>query len=1107
MPVREADPQGTACFGSEVLVSYFRVRPNAGPIGVPIKSQVLASHTAQDLALVARRAGLLAGCLALTMAGLAIAQNIAPAQGFGPPAVGPLRTIPGFVGVGGPADAPPKEPIVPLSGKLGVQLVNVPSVDLLPINLGAVLIEDAAETTGRIREGVGSPLSFDFDPAMGGLYEVPGGGWLWALDVRAPGSFGVRIHFADFQLPAGAQAIVYDPQIPDNLPDPYSTTGPLNNGDFWAWTSWSDTARVEVYLPPEVAADRFNQFFRIDQALHIYRNPTTGLAGAYGDRELPCHNDLECFSNWTQAGAGVGRMQFTIGSSGFACSGAMLNNLGGDLTPYFMTARHCMQDNSQALGSLQVYWFFQRAGCAGAVPGIGSVPRSDRCNYVRTDNSTDMSLVMIEGTVPRTLWWMGNDSASQPDGAYAVGIHHPAGTHKRISFGNGSGYSVSCGASGLQFGSNVDYYSGTVEPGSSGSPLMTGNAGFIGVASCGPSGGGVCPGFLTEGVYGKWFVGYGAFQEFVNNAAYDDGNENNDSCGSATNLNSYGGNGTVYSQYLKVYDQDWFRLTVPAFGSCTFRSVFTHADGDIDMNLHDGCGGVLASSGGTANSETITWNNSTSSPREVYLNVFLYNDTRNIYYLDFSRVGVSAPSNDACFNATSIPAGGQGSNASGGTTGATTDGSTNCTTSSADVWFRIVAPCTRTVSLNTQFSNFDTVLSVHTGCPGTAANQVACNDDVVSGTLWSSLSFTANGGQNYYVRLAGYQGAFGSYNLDSNYGYASNDLCSATANIPAGSYAFNTCTCETDGPPDDACLAFGSNQIYNDFWLGYTPTCDGILELNTVGSNFDTKVAIYANPDNSSCPSGPNSAIACNDDISQFDLQSRTSVPCTAGQRYILRIGSYDTNVRQAGIVNIIFTPANNACASALAVSDGATAICTTGATTDGPDEPNACNFAQFTQVGADIWYSYTASCLGTVTVDLCDADYDSKVAVYSGTACPTGPGTALTCNDDACGGTGLSSIVSFPAQAGEAFMIRVGGYGSGTDQATMVISCAPTTCSPDFDGDGDAGTDLDIEAFFACLGGDCCATCGASDFDGDGDAGTDLDIESFFRVLGGGAC
>jgi hypothetical protein len=69
-------------------------------------------------------------------------------------------------------------------------------------------------------------------------------------------------------------------------------------------------------------------------------------------------------------------------------------------------------------------------------------------------------------------------------------------------------------------------------------------------------------------------------------------------------------------------------------------------------------------------------------------------------------------------------------------------------------------------------------------------------------------------------------------------------------------------------------------------------------------------------------------------------------------------------------------------------------------------------------------------------------------------------------------------------------------------------IAFEQSTCgSADFDGDGDTGTDADIEAFFACLGGNCCVTCGTADFDGDGDVGTDADIEAFFRVLGGGNC
>jgi|GEM_PF-1973657 hypothetical protein len=79
---------------------------------------------------------------------------------------------------------------------------------------------------------------------------------------------------------------------------------------------------------------------------------------------------------------------------------------------------------------------------------------------------------------------------------------------------------------------------------------------------------------------------------------------------------------------------------------------------------------------------------------------------------------------------------------------------------------------------------------------------------------------------------------------------------------------------------------------------------------------------------------------------------------------------------------------------------------------------------------------------------------------------------------------------------------------GSAALHATGVLA-TPLCGTADFDGDGDSGTDADIEAFFACLAGSCCDTCypGGADFNADGDSGTDADIESFFRVLAGGPC
>jgi hypothetical protein len=71
----------------------------------------------------------------------------------------------------------------------------------------------------------------------------------------------------------------------------------------------------------------------------------------------------------------------------------------------------------------------------------------------------------------------------------------------------------------------------------------------------------------------------------------------------------------------------------------------------------------------------------------------------------------------------------------------------------------------------------------------------------------------------------------------------------------------------------------------------------------------------------------------------------------------------------------------------------------------------------------------------------------------------------------------------------------------TNSDPAARIVNSA------DFNGDGDIGTDADIESFFACLAGACCASCGTSDFNCDGDVGTDADIEEFFRVLAGGNC
>ncbi len=118
-------------------------------------------------------------------------------------------------------------------------------------------------------------------------------------------------------------------------------------------------------------------------------------------------------------------------------------------------------------------------------------------------------------------------------------------------------------------------------------------------------------------------------------------------------------------------------------------------------------------------------------------------------------------SNDLCENAIPICNG----TVSGSTAGANSDGSASCgaSSSSPDVWYSYTPGTSGAVTVDTCGSPYDTVLSIHTGCPGTSGNQLACNDDTCG--LQSQVSTTVVGGTTYWIRVSGYNGLSGDFTL------------------------------------------------------------------------------------------------------------------------------------------------------------------------------------------------------------------------------------------------------------------------------------------------------------------------------------------------------
>jgi len=197
------------------------------------------------------------------------------------------------------------------------------------------------------------------------------------------------------------------------------------------------------------------------------------------------------------------------------------------------------------------------------------------------------------------------------------------------------------------------------------------------------------------------------------------------------------------------------------------------------------------------------------------------------------------PANDDC-PGTMLATSGGNATATGSTLTASTTvgaGSTCGLNGANEVWFQLVPDVSTNYTANVCSSSpaWDSVLSVHTACPGTAANQIAgaCNDDGACGPGIGlsaiATPFALTAGTSYWVRVAGYPTQVGALPIRGNFilninGSAVGRCCSpsgATCNITtqAGCIAPNiftaATTCGTTCPasPGQCCAANGGCTV------------------------------------------------------------------------------------------------------------------------------------------------------------------------------------------------------------------------------------------------------------------------------------------------------
>ncbi len=495
--------------------------------------------------------------------------------------------------------------------------------------------------------------------------------------------------------------------------------------------------------------------------------------------------------------------------------------------------------------------------------------------------------------------------------------------------------------------------------------------------------------------------------------------------------NTDGSAGTCGTSFGDV----WFVYTSPCRGTLdinTCGSTF-----DTVLSVHRGTCGALstllcndnAAAGGpcTGTASALTFD---TVPEETYyIRIAGKTATPGLFTLN---VNMRAPANDLCANATNLAASGS---VTATICGAGRDAVASCSPLSAspDVWYRYVPSCTGVLRLDSCQSDFDTVLTVYSGSCG-GLIEVACNEDspMCPGTMGGSFMHApVTAGQTYFIRVSGFAGQAGRFDLAWELTQA-NDSCASAMAITPGSVQGSLCGARRD--LSNTCQAASNSP---DVFYSYVPASTGLMTLNTCGSNYDTLLEVFLG----TCASL--TSVACNDNHNSTTCNSgpttsRISLSVTAGVTYTIRVsgrnnqsGDFTLTLQQA--------PSNDQCANAITIAGNVTGT-TLNAGRDGTDTCAPLS------TSPDVWYRWVSPCAGTLRVNTCGSSYNTVASILSGTC---GSLTQLSCSDDiglaGCPTRADASTTFTTVAAGQTYYIRVSGAAGESGAFTLSVTQTPS--------------------------------------------------------------
>ncbi|MCB0785694.1 MAG: hypothetical protein KDC02_16000, partial [Flavobacteriales bacterium] len=400
---------------------------------------------------------------------------------------------------------------------------------------------------------------------------------------------------------------------------------------------------------------------------------------------------------------------------------------------------------------------------------------------------------------------------------------------------------------------------------------------------------------------------------------------------------------------------------------------------------------------------------------------------------------IPPPMNDVCSSATSLSIGASGSCPSGATSGSTlnstADGSFSCDGAGTNngVWYSFTAPAGGAVNLLINEVSGNHEAAIFDACGGT---EVFCDNTPNSESV-TGLTPSAQ----YFIVVWSDAGNEGDHEicLELPPTPPVNDDCASAVNLIPGTSCVpvtGNVALATQSIPAITCNTF-TGDANDDVWYSFVAAATSETVEVTGSVDFDAVVDLR-----DGC-TGNN--IACADATLEGGTEQIVATGLTVGNTYFVRVYHYYTAVpATTGFDICVYHLAGDECTTAVTANDGANAFTTVG--TPAASDVTSCATGDV----FDTWFTYTATCTGTLVISTCDdADFNTSLGVYD--ACG---GTELACNDDAAGCSGSTSEVTLSAAVNDVLLIRVSGTGGTTGSGNVSITCYPAVLYSQASGD-----------------------------------------------------